>query len=181
MRRAGLALLLASLAPAVLADDLARTAIGDIDGDGVPDRVEISPSGGNTPTVNLKVSLSASERTIQARGFSPAEYGLPPEIDDHGEVHLSFEWLSGRYKSSTDIVLGLQSRELVVLRYKTAVADSVSQDSRGNPVTRQCEADFVANRTTVDGQPAEPPPGPPIAVTAWRGLQSVPKACRSLF
>lgn len=179
MRFAGLALLLASLAPAALADDLTRTATGDIDGDGVPDRVEIAPSGGNRPTVDLKVFLSASERVVQARGFAAAEYGTPPEIDDN-EVHLSFEWLSGRYKSSTDFVLGMQSRELVVRRYRTAVADSVSHDKDGDVVTRVCEADFVADRATVDGQPAAPP-GPPIAVAAWRGVESVPKACRSLF
>jgi hypothetical protein len=180
MRAAGLALLLASLAPAALADDLTRTATGDIDGDGVLDRVEIAPSGGNEPTVDLKVFLSASERVVQARGFAAAEYGMPPEIDDHGEVHLSFEWLTGRYKSSTDFTLGMESRELVVRRYKTVVADSGGQDKDGNVLTRQCEADFVANRATVDGMPAAPP-GPPIAVAAWRGLKSVPKACRSLF
>jgi hypothetical protein len=180
MRLAGLALVLASLALPALAQDLTRSATGDIDGDGVPDRVEIAPSGGsNRSTVDLKVSLSASERIVQARGFAAAEYGLPPEIDGN-EVHLSFEWLTGRYKSSTGFVLGMQDRELVVRRYRTAVADSVSQDRYGNVVTRVCEVDFVANRATVDSQPAAPP-GPPTAVSAWRVSASVPKACRSLF
>jgi hypothetical protein len=179
MRLAGLALVLASLAPAVLADGLTRTTTGDIDGDGVPDRIEIRPSA-DPPTVDLKVFLSASERVVEARGFVSAEYVAPPEIDTGGEVHLAFEWLSGRYKSSTDFTLGLQSRELVVRRYRIAVADSISQDKDGGVTTRACEADFVANRATVDGKPA-PPPGPPIAVAAWRGLDSVPKACEQLF
>lgn len=180
MRLTGLALLLASLALPALADDLTRTARGDIDGDGVPDRVELAPSGGNRSAVDLKVYLSAGKRVIQVRAFTAAEYGTPPEIDDRGEVHLSFESLSGRYKSSTDFTLGMQGRELVVHHYRTAVADSISQDKDSDVPTRVCEADFVTDRATVDGKPALPP-GPPVAVTAWRALGSVPKACRSLF
>ena len=41
MRLLGLAGLLASLALPALADDLNRTGSGDIDGDGVPDRVDL--------------------------------------------------------------------------------------------------------------------------------------------
>jgi hypothetical protein len=176
MRTAGLALLIASLAPAVLADDLTRTATGDIDGDGVPDRVEIRPSDAGRSTVDIKVSLSASERIVQVRTFAAAEYVAPPAIDDaRGEVHLTFEWLSGRYKSVTNIYLGLQNRDLVIRRYRRGVGDGMA--SGDNPLKVQsCDVDYVAHRATRNDKPVAAP-GRAISLAAWKE-DSVPTACR---
>ena len=175
----GLALLLASLAPAALAQDLPKTITGDIDGDGVPDRVELRANAANARSVDVAITLSASKRTVRVAELIGAQTVLPSGIAQ-GVLHLSFGWDQGRYKSSTDFYIGMQGRELVVRRYKTAIADSISKAPDGGVVVRVCDADFVANRATVDDKPAAPP-GPPAAFSAWRDPGSVPKACQSLF
>ena len=176
--RAALALLLASLSPAALAQDLPQTISGDIDGDGKPDRVEVRRNAANPDRVDVAIALSASKRTVRVSPLIAAAELLPAVIDK-GELHLSFGWYQGRYKSSTDFYIGLQGHELVVRRYETAVADSITQGQDGVPV-KTCKADFVANRATVDDKPAAPP-GPPVAFAAWKEYDSVPKACQSLF
>jgi len=179
---ARLALLLAGFAfPALspaLAQDLPQTITGDIDGDGVPDRVEVRSNATDGDQVDVAITLSASKRTVSVSELIAAQAVLSSAIDK-GELHLSFGWYQGRYKSSTDFYIGLQGQELVVRRYKTAVADSISEDKDG-VLVKTCQADFIANRATVDDKPAAPP-GPPIPFAAWRGYDSVPKACQSLF
>jgi hypothetical protein len=179
MRVVRLALLLASLAPVALAEDLPKTITGDIDGDGVPDRVELSANAANPDEVDVAVILSASKRTVRAAELIAAQAVLPSGIDK-GVLHLAFGWYQGRYKSATDFYVGLQGRELVVRRYKMVVADSISQDKDGGVIVRVCDADFIANRATVDDKPVAPP-GPPTALAAWHDPGSAPKTCQSLF
>ena len=165
MRIAGLAaLLLASLAPIALAGDLSRSATGDIDGDGVPDRVEIEPNGAGLSTVDVTVHLSASERVVQVRSIAAAEFVATPKIDAQGKVHLSFGWTSGRTKTLTDFRLGLQSRDLVVERYR-----------RGAGETERCDVDFIAGRATHNDAPA-PIPGRAVALAAWTSEAIPPPA-----
>ena len=176
MRRLGLAGLLASLvlvAPA-WANDVARTASFDIDGDGVPDRVELKRSADDI-SVDVAVTLSRSKRTVQVKALVGAEYAEPPTFDD-GEVLLSFEWLSGRYKTHTRFYIGMAGPELVVRRYEAAVVDSISTDPDGTVKAEFCAADFIANRATRDDKPADPP-GKPVALADWTDA-SVPKACQ---
>jgi hypothetical protein len=178
MRLLGLAGLLASLALPTLAQEMLATLTGDIDGDGKPDRVEVRPGAADPDFIDVAVSLSASKRTVRVASLVGAQTLLPSGIDK-GELTLAFNWFQGRYKSSTTFVVGMQSGELVVRRYETAVADSITTDKNG-VLVRTCKADFVANRTTVDDAPAASP-GPPIPFAAWHDGKSVPKACRSLF
>jgi len=174
MRLTGLALLLASLVLPALADDVTRSASGDIDGDGVPDRIDIRRNADDV-SVDVAVTLSASKRTVKVQGLTGAEYAEPPAFDK-GEVMLAFEWLNGRYKTHTRFYLGMQGAELVVRRYETAVVDSISANPDGTVKVDACEADFVANRATRNDQPAASP-GKPIALFAWTD-ESVPKACQ---
>jgi hypothetical protein len=179
MRRiARLALLATGLSFPALAQDLPQTITGDIDGDGVLDRVELRANATDGDQVDVAITLSASKRTVSVSELIATQAVLPSAIDK-GELHLSFGWYQGRYKSSTDFYIGLQGQELVVRRYKTAIADSITEDKDG-VLVKTCEADFAANRATVDDKPAAPP-GPPIPLAAWRGYDSVPKACQSLF
>ena len=185
MKIAGLALVLASLAlPALvlpaLAQDLPATLTGDIDGDSKPDRVEVRPGAADPDFIEVAVSMSAGKRTVRVASLVGAQALLPSGIDK-GALTLAFNWFQGRYKSSTTFVVGMQGGELVVRRYETAVADSITSDKKGGGVlVRTCKADFVANRTTVDDAPAAPP-GSPIPFAAWHDGKSVPKACESLF
>ena len=174
MRLTGLALLLASLALPAAADDLSRTASGDIDGDGEPDRVELRRSADDT-SVDVAVTLSASKRTIRAQALTGAEYAAIPTFDK-GEVTLAFEWLTGRYKTRSRFYLGMQGPELVVRRYEASVVDSISANPDGTVKVESCAADFVANRATRNDKPADAP-GKPVALANWKS-DSVPKACQ---
>jgi hypothetical protein len=180
MRTTGLALLLASLALPVLADDLPKTIAGDIDGDGKADRIELRANTRNQDMVDVVVTLSASHRTVRVFELTAAQVVRKPVITHQGELQLAFGWHQGRYKSATDFHIGLQGNELVVRRYRTAVADTGSKDKDGGIPTKVCIADFIANRTTIDDIPATPP-GPPVAFAAWTHAESIPAACRSLF
>ena len=175
----GASLVLAVLAPAALADILPTTVTGDIHGDGVPDRVEVKPNAGDPDLFDVLVELTAARRTVLALELGAGELIDGPAIDK-GELVLSFGWYPGRYKSTTTFTIGLQDGKLVVRHYNTAVADSLGREKDGSVPVKVCDADFVANRVTIDDKPATPPPGPPIALAAWRD-NSVPKACQSLF
>jgi len=175
MRVARLALLLAGLAFPAAAADLSRTASGDIDGDGVPDHVELRPSSDDV-SVDLTVVLSASKRTVQVRELTGAEYAAPP-VFDKGEVALDFEWLTGRHKTRSRFFIGMQGSDLVVRRYEASVVDSISPNPDGTVKVDACEADFVANRATRNDRRAAAP-GQPIALAAWKADESVPQACR---
>lgn len=174
MRLTRLALLLAGLAPAALADDVTRTARGDIDGDGVPDRIDIRRNADDV-TVDVSITLSLSKRTVQVQSLVGAEYAEPPAFDK-GEITLAFEWLSGRYKTHTRFYIGMEGPALVVRRYETAVVDSISEKPDGTVKVESCAADFTANRATRNDKPADPP-GKPIALAAWKD-DSVSKACQ---
>jgi hypothetical protein len=174
MRLLGLAGLLASLALPTLADDVTRTASFDIDGDGVPDRVELK-RGTDDISVDVAVTLSASKRTVRARALVGAEYAEPPTFDK-GEVFLAFDWLTGRYKTHTRFYIGMQGPELVVRRYETAVVDSISAEPDGTVKAEFCAADFIANRATRNDKPADPP-DKPVPLADWKD-DSVPKACQ---
>ena len=179
MRIAGLALLLAGLAPPALAEDWARTITGDLDGDGVPDRVVLSANATGRDQVDVAVTLSRTGRTVRVAPLTSAQ-GLLRAAIEKGELTLAFNWLQGRYKSTSTFTVGLQGGELVVRRYEIGVVDSVTPAKDGSPSKRTCTADFVANRATINGLPAMPPPGPPPALSSWHPLHE-PKACDSLF
>jgi hypothetical protein len=177
MRRLGLACLLASLALPAAAQDLPKKITGDLDGDGAPDTVELRANPEASDFVDVSIALSASKRTLRVAQFSGAQEVQIARIAN-GELQLGFGWFQGRYKSSWTFAIGLQGKELVVRRYETAVADSISTDKNG-VVVRTCKADFVANRLTVNGKPARAP-GPARVFARW-GNDAVPKACQSLF
>ena len=174
MRLLGLAGLLASLALPALADDVTRTASGDIDGDGVPDRVDLKRSADDI-SVDVAVTLSRSKRTVQVQALVGAEYADPPAFEK-GEVLLAFEWLTGRYKTHTRFYIGMQCPELVVRRYEAAVVDSISAEPDGTVKVESCAADFIANRATRNDKPADAP-GKPVPLADWKD-DSVPKACQ---
>jgi hypothetical protein len=175
MRVAGLAVLLASLALPAVADDVTRTASGDIDGDGVLDRVDIRRSADDT-SVDVAVTLSASKRTIRVQELTGAEYAEPPAIGANGEVTLAFEWLTGRYKTRSRFYIGMQGPDLVVRRYEASVVDSISANPDGTVKVESCAADFAANRATRNDKSAASP-GKPIALADWKD-DSVPQACQ---
>jgi hypothetical protein len=177
--RTALILLLAGLAPAALAQDLPQTIAGDIDGDGVPDRVEVRRDAANPDRVDVAIALSASRRTVRVSPLIAATELLTSGVEK-GELTLAFNWTQGRYKSSSTFIVGMQGRELVVRRYETSVLDTIRNGKDDGMLEKDCKADFVANRATVDGQPAAPP-GPPVAFAAWKEYDSVPKACQPLF
>lgn len=177
--RTALALLLASLAPVALAQDLPPTITGDIDGDGVPDKVEVRRNAANPDQVDVAIALSASKRTVRVSPLVAAQDFLSSGIEK-GELTLAFRWTQGRYKSSSTFIVGMQGRELVVRRYETSVLDTIRNGKDDGMLEKDCKADFVANRATVDDQPAAPP-GPPVAFATWKQYNSVPKACQRLF
>jgi hypothetical protein len=180
VRSLRLAFLLAALAPAGLAHDIPATITGDLDGDGVPDRVEVKANAGDPELFDVMVDLTAAKRTVLALELGAGELVEAPSIAQ-GELHLSFGWYQHRYKSSTDFTIGMRDGQLVVRRYRIAVADSISRAPDGGVLVKVCDADFVANQVTLDDKPANPPPGPPVAVAAWRTPQSVPKVCAGMF
>jgi hypothetical protein len=173
--RLGLVLLLASLAPAALADDLPKTVTGDIDGDGAADSVELRRGTAEGQSVDVAVFLSKGRRIVNVWDLVGAETVESPVIGASGEVHLSFGWLSGRYKTSTEFFIGLQDGQLVVRRFKRAVADGIA----GSTATKvqSCDVDFVVNRAMRNDKDVAAP-GTPIALAAWRRDESVPAACR---
>jgi hypothetical protein len=179
MRLLGLAGLLASLAlPALVlparADDVTRSGSGDIDGDGVPDRVDLKRSADDI-SVDVAITLSRSKRTVRVQALVGAEDADPPAFDK-GEVTLVFAWLDGRYKTHTRFYIGMEGPELVVRRYETAVVDSISANPDGTVKAEFCAADFTANRATRNDKPADPP-GKPVPLANWKD-DSVPKACQ---
>jgi hypothetical protein len=175
MRLTRLALLLASLAVPAAADDLSRTASGDIDGDGKPDRVDLRRSADDT-SVDVAITLSAGKRTVKVQALTGAEYADVPAFDK-GEVILAFEWLTGRYKTRSRFYIGMQGSNLVVRRYEASVVDSISANPDGTVKVESCAADFVANRATRNDKPAAAP-GKPIALADWKADDSVPQACQ---
>ena len=177
MRRLGLASFVASLALPAAAQDLPKKIVGDLDGDGVSDTVELRANPEASDFVDVSIALSASKRTLRVTRVSAAQEVELAKIAK-GELQLGFGWFQGRYKSSWTFAIGLQGKDLVVRRYETAVADSITTDKNG-VVVRTCKADFVANRMTVNGKPAKAP-GPPRAFAKW-GDDAVPKACQSLY
>jgi hypothetical protein len=174
--RLGPALLLASLAPAALADDLPKSASGDIDGDGAADSVELRRGTAEGQSVDIAIFLSNGRRILNVWDIVGAEAIEPPAIGASGEVHLSFGWLTGRYKTSTEFFIGLQQGQLVVRRFKRAVADGIAGGGNSTKV-QSCDVDFVANRATRNDKDAGAA-GKPIALAAWRRDESVPAACR---
>jgi hypothetical protein len=174
--RLGLALLLASFAPAALADDLPKTATGDIDGDGSADTVELRRGTAEGQSVDVAVFLSKGRRIVNVWDLVGAETVEPPVIGASGEVHLSFGWLSGRYKTSTEFFIGLQDGHLVVRRFKRAVADGIAASGDATKV-QSCDVDFVADRAMRNDKDVAAS-GKPIALAAWRRDESVPPDCR---
>jgi hypothetical protein len=170
-----LAPLLLVLAPSVLAQDLPKTIKGDLDGDGVPDTVDLKASDQDPDSIDVTVALSASKRTVQAAGFTRGQSINAAEIAK-GELHLGFGWYQGRYKWASDFHIGLQGPDLIVRRYEFNFVDSIEADAQGHPKTEGCAADFVAGRAVRNGKPAKPP-GPPVRLDKWSEA-SVPDACR---
>lgn len=178
MRRiARLALLLAGLSFPAFADGLSRTITGDMDGDGVPDRVEIQPRPDEPFNADVVFFLSKDKRTVNAYQLVQAEGIYSATIDGKGELHLEFGQLSGRLKSRQELHIGLQGGKLVVRRYRLAAADGLAD--AGPDKAHFCEVDFVANTAIRDDKPAERP-GPPVRVEDWAGIKT-PAACQSLF
>lgn len=175
MHRLGLILLLA-LAPAAWADSLSASATGDIDGDGVPDRVDVQRAGADMDSVTVSIFLSRSKRAVRAVQLTITEQADRPEIDAKGEVHLSFLSASHRTKVREDFYVGLEGPVLVVRRYGLHLLDGNRTDDKGNVLEESCSVDFIANRAEHDEKSSDPP-GPAIAFEKWPGLPT-PAACR---
>jgi hypothetical protein len=180
MRAARLALVaLAGLAPPARAmDDLPRTIMGDIDGDGVPDKVVLSANATGRDQVDVTITLSRNGRTVRVAPLLSAQ-GLLPSRIEKGELTLAFNWLQGRYKSATTYVIGMEAGDLVVRRYEMSVVDSITP-TRDRMLEKTCKADFVANRATINGAAAMPAPGAPTPLSIWHPYHE-PKACEGLF
>jgi hypothetical protein len=167
---------LLAIAPAAVADNLSASATGDIDGDGVPDRIDVRRAGVDMDEVIVSIFLSRTKHTIRAERLTITEEVDRPEVEK-GELHLSFLSDSHRTKVREEFFVGLEDPALVVRRYNLYILDSGQTDDKGNMLEQSCSLDFIANKAVRNKQPDDPP-GPAIAFDKWAQQSDRPAACR---
>jgi hypothetical protein len=157
------------------------TATGDIDRDGIADRVELRRGVGSDGDVDLVLFLSAggrlkNEPSLYLDGFGYTDFGAQPDqlptIDADGRLVVTSSTVLGRFKGNESFIIVLKDGVLKVVAYQ-----KVAANGNNDPVTvDSCDVDFLAGKATRNDQAAATP-GPAVPLVDWNA-QSVPQACR---